>query len=623
VGVRDSTRLTSLRKVPELASKSRTYYVSWIGKHIDPWDDWGEWARWNACGRPDHEPPKISGKQNLVLLPQTDSEWPGVPALEDGHAPVVGPIISDLFHPRSDRLLGLPNGEKGPLHRAFLLSARAKDEAKNEAKNAEVSKQVGILKNAIDSLISARKWTFRGLNSISGAEDIVQYPSLEIDDPSDHEQIINALRKWVRTPRTDKNPDGNPFDLGSFDGERLIKINLSSGTASMHACWMMFHWAGGFSDSDVRFFRGDSRLKRGTGQAEEIKPNRHVEFDKLTKWFDIKPAAPNEIVPERTVTEAFEKAYEICYGNLISGIEKAAKLRLPITLVGERGSGKTLLARKYHEALKSSAVKSNELVAESEDKQNVDKKGKDKKGKEKDDVQETDDKFVTLTLSEHKDVAELRDQLFGWEKGAFTGADQAFIGYLGMTNRGTLFLDEIHHLPQSLQAALLGPLNDRKYRSKPAGKEAEEKTSGFGLVVATNDPSWESKLTEDFRDRIKRIVFEVPSFREMRRLHPDSNAIWLIFQDSFEKRCKKCEIHFSFPDPLADSTGINGPDSERDRCLKTIKNKLEHHPLPGNWRDIQRLVDQLLFHLYFDRGGPNILNWKTDIVDQALESALS
>jgi transcriptional regulator with AAA-type ATPase domain len=173
--------------------------------------------------------------------------------------------------------------------------------------------------------------------------------------------------------------------------------------------------------------------------------------------------------------------------------------------------------------------------------------------------------FVTVTLSEYDQVQELRDTLFGWAKGAFTGATEKNDGLLGRAHKGTLFLDEIHHFEKPLQAALLGPMNRGRYRPKMA---AYELISDFDLVVATNDPAWEDKLAEDFCDRIKRIVIPVPSFNEIRRQNPENNDLWKFWEATLLRRCRECRVPYE--EPPGD-------------CHAELISALKHKPLNGNW----------------------------------------
>jgi Sigma-54 interaction domain len=210
--------------------------------------------------------------------------------------------------------------------------------------------------------------------------------------------------------------------------------------------------------------------------------------------------------------------------------------------------------------------------------------------------------LVTVTLSEFADLDTLRDTLFGWVEGAFTGAKEAFDGLLGEAHGGTLFLDEIHHLERPLQAALLGPLNNRHYRPKMARKEV---VSHFDLVVATNDAQWREKLADDFRDRIERIVLDVPSFETLRKL--DANLLWKFWDFTLRRRCDACGITYQ----------EEGPGWEA--CHEQLRALFQHRPLRGNWRDLQRLADNLLLHLTYPRDGqPSPIGWDKEKLNAAI-----
>jgi len=105
-------------------------------------------------------------------------------------------------------------------------------------------------------------------------------------------------------------------------------------------------------------------------------------------------------------------------------------------------------------------------------------------------------------------------ELFGYEKGAFTGAFQAKPGLVELANGGTLFLDEICEMPQNLQVKLLRMLEERKIRRIGGQKET---SVNIRVVSATNrnldlalQQGW---LREDFFYRINTIQIHIPPLR--------------------------------------------------------------------------------------------------------------
>jgi two-component system NtrC family response regulator len=101
--------------------------------------------------------------------------------------------------------------------------------------------------------------------------------------------------------------------------------------------------------------------------------------------------------------------------------------------------------------------------------------------------------------------------LFGYEKGAFTGADKPFEGLVKQADGGTLFLDEVGELPLSIQKVFLRVLQERRFRPLRGGKEIE---SDFRLVAATNRDL--SKMVDqglfrkDLLFRLQSVTIELP-----------------------------------------------------------------------------------------------------------------
>lgn len=108
-------------------------------------------------------------------------------------------------------------------------------------------------------------------------------------------------------------------------------------------------------------------------------------------------------------------------------------------------------------------------------------------------------------------------ELFGYEKGAFTGAFQSKPGLIELANGGTLFLDEVCELPQHLQVKLLRALEERKIRRIGGQKEIPV---NIRVVSATNRDLnrtlKEGWLREDFFYRINTIQIHIPPLRERR-----------------------------------------------------------------------------------------------------------
>jgi two-component system NtrC family response regulator len=118
------------------------------------------------------------------------------------------------------------------------------------------------------------------------------------------------------------------------------------------------------------------------------------------------------------------------------------------------------------------------------------------------------------------DCASLKESLaesilFGYEKGAYTGADRSREGLVRQANGGTLFLDEVGELPLSMQKTFLRVLQEHRFRPLGASKIVE---SDFRLIAATNRNPDEMVRDETFRSdllfRLRSTSIEVPPLRE-------------------------------------------------------------------------------------------------------------
>src|SRR5437667_9106225 len=122
----------------------------------------------------------------------------------------------------------------------------------------------------------------------------------------------------------------------------------------------------------------------------------------------------------------------------------------------------------------------------------------------------------------------IEGELFGYVKGAFTGAMNDFPGMIGAAGGGTLFLDEISDMPADLQTRFLRVLQEREYR--PLGS-TRTMNDDFRLVAATNRPIptalAENRLRADLYYRLNTFQIEIPSLRERKQDIPPLIALFL------------------------------------------------------------------------------------------------
>ena len=131
----------------------------------------------------------------------------------------------------------------------------------------------------------------------------------------------------------------------------------------------------------------------------------------------------------------------------------------------------------------------------------------------------------------------IESELFGYKKGAFTGANADKVGLLELAAGGSLLLDEIGEMPLLLQTKLLRVLQEREYR--PIGSDRLVKVD-FRLICATNvDPDAaikDGRLREDLYFRINTVALRVPPLRERTE---DLPLLCAHFLDKFNNRYQK------------------------------------------------------------------------------------
>ncbi len=165
--------------------------------------------------------------------------------------------------------------------------------------------------------------------------------------------------------------------------------------------------------------------------------------------------------------------------RLITEVDRVAGSDFSVVIIGETGSGKEIVARAIHQASPRSKFP-----------------------------------FIPVDCGAIPETL-LESELFGHEKGAFTGADVQKPGKFEMARGGTLFLDEISNMPLGSQAKLLRVLQEKKVYRVGGTKAIDVNVR---LVVASNRDLHELTLSDSFRRdlyyRLTEFVIAVPALRE-------------------------------------------------------------------------------------------------------------
>ena len=214
-------------------------------------------------------------------------------------------------------------------------------------------------------------------------------------------------------------------------------------------------------------------------------------------------------------------------------VAQAARSRAPVLIQGETGSGKEVVARLLHD-LSGRAI----------------------------------GPFLAINCgSMNREL--LESELFGHEKGAFTGATGTKIGLVAAAEGGTLFLDELGEMPRSMQVSLLRFLDRGEYR--PVGS-TRSLQADVRIVGATNQDIQElvaqGRFREDLLYRINTVTLRVPSLRERKEDIP------LLAE------------HF-----LSSIRAAGSPT--RSLSSEAMESLVSYH-WPGNIRELRNVVERLI-----------------------------
>src|SRR5688572_4877345 len=213
-------------------------------------------------------------------------------------------------------------------------------------------------------------------------------------------------------------------------------------------------------------------------------------------------------------------------------IEQAAPTNASVLISGESGTGKELVAQTIHELSPRQSFP-----------------------------------FVAINCAAIPETL-LESEIFGHEKGAFTGAHDRRTGVFELAHRGTLFLDEIAEMQPATQVKLLRVLQERTFR-RLGGRQ--EQSVDVRVIAATNvDPleaSRNGKLREDLFYRLNVFNIDLPPLRDRR---DDIPLLVQTFLNEFNRSNNKA---------------VRGVDQDAMYLL-------EHYPWPGNIRELRNVIER-------------------------------
>src|SRR5215467_10547325 len=220
------------------------------------------------------------------------------------------------------------------------------------------------------------------------------------------------------------------------------------------------------------------------------------------------------------------------FRGVLEGVDMVAPVDSAVLIQGETGTGKEVIARAIHEA---SPRRRN--------------------------------RFVALNCAAIPGAL-LESELFGYEKGAFTGAVAQTMGRFQSADRGTLFLDEIGDLPLELQPKLLRALQEKEVERLGGGRTVQVDVR---IIAATNQDLWqlvqEKKFRADLYYRLNVFPMMLPPLRERRE---DIPRLAEYFVEKFAQQQGKII----------------------DTIPEEVMEALESHDWPGNIRELQNIIER-------------------------------
>lgn len=345
--------------------------------------------------------------------------------------------------------------------------------------------------------------------------------------------------EWLKS-----NPDDYSVIVSDFHMPEMDGIDLTAKVRELHPNAFILLYSGD---------RSREVLKQGmrAGASDFFEKGNEEDLLKMTQTIEEhhkKYLERTEVITASEVESTNEKAImSIGLAGRSQSLAKVAKEVLrhrnhnhTVIIIGESGTGKERVAQALHST----------------------------------------GKFVAINCAAYIDESQLMEsELFGYERGAFTGADRTKPGLFESVKDGILFLDEVHELPLSAQAKLLRALQERKIR-RIGG---HEEIPFSARIVAGAKPILEQKKESggfllDLYNRLYVLPIYIPPLRERKE---DIESLVHHFAESF---------------------GLS--NGRKVKFLAGTVREMEKYDWPGNVRELENTVLRLIINTQTDFIGP-------------------
>ena len=345
-------------------------------------------------------------------------------------------------------------------------------------------------------------------------------------------QVDTALLDVVRDLHVDLHHRLGELRLDPFDASRSATFQQRDGSRSQISR---------FRIDELKF---DLNSNGGSRRTKKLNAQSLSEKQILGGFFDaILPIIPalsgrtmgkNDLHPDVYVPVEFEGiiAVSLPMRAVIQQIMEAASTDIPVLIIGETGTGKELVAAAIH-----------------------------KKGKRK------DKPYVPVNTGATAPEL-IASELFGHEKGAYTGASETRRGFFEQADGGTIFLDEISTMDEKTQVSLLRILEEKTFRRVGGDKDIQVDVR---VIAATNENIEEAVKEKRFRQD---LYYRLDVFRiQLPPLRDRPGAVTLL-----------TDHYISHFDALYQKN-VRVVSPETYRCLR-------RYPWPGNVRELKNVIQR-------------------------------
>lgn len=352
----------------------------------------------------------------------------------------------------------------------------------------------------------------------------IDYLVWKADDPTDYRGIFAFLRDQVVPWRR-------------RHAEQPVIIHISPGAPAMQTVWVLMAETGMIPKPFdlVKSFRRSER--RGQPAVVPVEIGIETFYKAYLESRPWQSASAEQTVgwdPARFRSPLLKQLY-VDAGRI-------AQLNVPVLILGERGTGKTTLASWLRQRSRFRKP-------------------------------EQDGSWPAIACGQYSPET-MRAELFGYKKGAFTGATEQHGGLLATADGDTLFLDEIGDISRDLQRLLIKAVEEKRYQRLG---ETKYHRSEFRLLCATNLDLKElrQRLAPDFWDRVSVFQLRLPALRDIAE---DLDWLW---EQTYEAAGRRAGVS-----PRQTRLG--------QEYHQQIVRALRQHQLPGNMRDLFRVAYHLV-----------------------------